>query len=431
MSDAVTANLECYIVGGAVRDQLLGRPMGDRDWVVVHATPEEMLARGFRQVGADFPVFLHPETSEEYALARTERKRGRGYHGFTVHASPDVTLEEDLARRDLTINAMAMDSAGRVLDPFGGRDDLEARRLRHVGPAFVEDPLRVLRVARFAAQLADYGFEVAEETEVLLRQMSSSGELADLTPERVWAETVKALASDKPSRYFAVLRQVGALAEIFPEVEALFGVPQPEEHHPEIDTGIHTLQALDAAAELSDSIAVRFAAVCHDLGKALTPVDEWPRHHGHERRGIEPVRALCERLRTPKAVRELAITVTAQHGRIHRALEMRNATLVDLLENLDALRRPDRFEDILTVCHADLRGKSGQETADYPEGDWLRQVRATITEVSPQPLIERGLQGKAIGEALREERIRAVAELRRSLQTGDASQESAAGLSSG
>ncbi|MFI9654324.1 multifunctional CCA addition/repair protein [Guyparkeria sp. GHLCS8-2] len=410
----VTDNLECYIVGGAVRDRLLGRKVVDHDWVVVGATPEEMLARGFRQVGADFPVFLHPETGEEYALARTERKQGRGYHGFAVHADPAVTLEDDLARRDLTINAMAMRENGELVDPFGGREDLEGRRLRHVGPAFVEDPLRVLRVARFAAQLGAHGFEVADATASLMRQMSASGELADLVPERVWAETVKALGTERPSRYFAVLHDVDALAETFPEIEALFGVPQPKEYHPEVDTGIHTLLVLDAAAGLSDSVGVRFAAVCHDLGKALTPPEDWPQHIGHEHRGVvKPTRALCERLRTSKAIRELALTVTAQHGRIHRALEMRDSTLVDLIDELDALRRPERFEEILIVCHADSRGKPGKESVEYPEGDWLRQVRETVAAISPQPLLEQGIRGKALGEALRRERIRAVAELPR------------------
>ncbi|MCL7744078.1 multifunctional CCA addition/repair protein [Guyparkeria hydrothermalis] len=410
--------MQRYIVGGAVRDQLLGRSVVDHDWVVVGATPDEMLERGFRQVGADFPVFLHPETGEEHALARTERKKGRGYHGFTVHAAPDVTLEEDLARRDLTINAMAMDADGHLVDPFDGRKDLEARRLRHVGPAFVEDPLRVLRVARFAAQLAEHDFDVADETRALMREMSESGELADLTPERVWAETVKALGTSRPSRYFGLLHDVGALGDTFPELEALFGVPQPKEYHPEVDTGIHTLLVLDAAAGLSEDIGVRFAAICHDLGKALTPHEEWPRHIGHERRGIEPTRALCERLRTSKAVRELALTVTAQHGRIHHALEMRDATLVDLLDDLDALRRPERFEAILTICHADSRGKPGKETVDYPEGDWLRRVRATVAAISPQPLLDQGIRGKALGEALRRERIRAVGELRQTEREG-------------
>ncbi|MGM0690514.1 MAG: multifunctional CCA addition/repair protein, partial [Pseudomonadota bacterium] len=332
---------------------------------------------------------------------------------FAVHADPEVTLEDDLARRDLTINAMAMRENGELIDPFDGREDLEARQLRHVGPAFVEDPLRVLRVARFAAQLGDHGFQVAESTASLMRQMSASGELADLVPERVWTETVKALGTERPSRYFAVLHEVEALAETFHEVEALFGVPQPKEYHPEVDTGIHTLLVLDAAADLSDSIGVRFAAVCHDLGKALTPQEEWPRHIGHERRGVEPTRALCERLRTPKAVRELALTVTAQHGRIHRALEMRDSTLVDLIDELDALRRPERFEDILAVCHADSRGKPGKESVNYPEGNWLRHVRETVAAISPQPLLEQGIRGKALGEALRRERIRAVAELPR------------------
>ncbi|MFN2381205.1 MAG: multifunctional CCA addition/repair protein [Guyparkeria sp.] len=405
--------MECYIVGGAVRDRLLGRKVVDHDWVVVGATPDQMLQRGFKQVGADFPVFLHPRTREEYALARTERKQGRGYHGFSVHSAPDVTLEEDLARRDLTINAMAMRENGELVDPFGGRADLEARQLRHVGPAFVEDPLRVLRVARFAAQLGAHGFEVAGDTAALMRLMSASGELADLVPERVWAETVKALGTERPSRYFAVLHEVDALAKTFPEVEALFGVPQPKEYHPEVDSGVHTLLVLDAAAALSNSTGVRFAAVCHDLGKALTPREEWPRHIGHERRGVEPTRALCERLRTPKAIRELALTVTAQHGRIHRALEMRDTTLVDLLDELDALRRPERFEDILTVCHADSRGKPGKESADYPEGDWLRRVRETVAGISPQPLLEQGIKGKALGEALKRERIRALADLPR------------------
>ncbi|MFO7581493.1 multifunctional CCA addition/repair protein [Guyparkeria sp.] len=401
-----------YIVGGAVRDRLLGRPVMDRDWVVVGATPEMMLERGFRQVGADFPVFLHPETGEEHALARTERKQGRGYHGFAVHADPDVTLEEDLERRDLTINAMAMQDDGTLADPFGGQTDLEARTLRHVGPAFVEDPLRVLRVARFAAQLAEYGFTVADDTRELMRRMSDSGELADLTPERVWTETEKALATHHPSRYFEVLRDVGALSRVFPEVDALFGVPQPAKYHPEIDTGIHTMLVLEAAARLSRSIAVRFAALCHDLGKALTPRDEWPRHIGHEVRGVAPTRELCERLRTPKAVRELAVLATEMHGRVHKACEMRASTLVDLLERMDAFRRPERFRDVLTVCHADAQGKPGHETDPYPQAGWLERVRDVVAEISPRPLVEQGYRGAEIGEKLRQERIRAVSRLK-------------------
>jgi tRNA nucleotidyltransferase (CCA-adding enzyme) len=407
-----TRDLDCYIVGGAVRDRLLGRPVSDRDWVVVGATPEDMLARGFRQVGADFPVFLHPQTGEEYALARTERKQGRGYHGFVVHADPDVTLEQDLERRDLSINAMAMTEDGTLIDPFGGQEDLAARRLRHVGPAFAEDPLRVLRVARLYAQLADEGFTLAEETRELMRRMSTSGELAELTPERVWTETEKALSTRHPPRYFEILREVGALAEVFPEIDALFGVPQPAEYHPEVDSGIHTLLVLEAAAKLSDSVAVRFAALCHDLGKALTPREEWPSHIGHEARGVAPTRALCERLRTPKAVRELALTVTEMHGWVHQACKMRPSSLVDLVDRLDGLRRPERFHDVLLVTKADSRGRPGREHDPFPEADWLETVRETMSGVSPEPLVEQGYRGAEIGRRLRAERIRAVARLK-------------------
>ena len=407
-----TRDLDCYIVGGAVRDRLLGRPVSDRDWVVVGATPEAMLERGFRQVGADFPVFLHPESGEEYALARTERKQGRGYHGFAVHAAPDVTLEQDLERRDLTINAMAMNEDGRLVDPFGGKDDLTARRLRHVGPAFIEDPLRVLRVARFAAQLAEHGFTLAEETRTLMRRMSENGELADLTAERVWTETAKALSTAQPARYFEVLREVGALAAVFPEVDALFGVPQPAEYHPEVDSGIHTLLVLAAAAELSDSVAVRFAAVCHDLGKALTPRAEWPSHIGHEERGVAPARALCERLRTPRGVRELVLVATEMHGRVHQACEMRPATLVDLVDRLDGLRRPERFREVLLVTKADSRGRPGREDDPFPEAEWLETVRETMADISPRPLVEQGYRGAEIGQRLRQERIRSVTRLK-------------------
>jgi len=407
-----TRDLDCFIVGGAVRDQLLGRAVADQDWVVVGATPEQMLERGFRQVGADFPVFLHPASGEEYALARTERKQGRGYHGFVVHAAPDVTLEQDLERRDLTINAMAMTEDDTLIDPFGGHGDLAARRLRHVGPAFVEDPLRVLRVARFAAQLAEYDFTVAEETRALMRRMSESGELADLTAERVWTETEKALSTAHPARYFEVLREVGALAAVFPEVDALFGVPQPVEHHPEVDSGIHTLLVLEAAARLSDSVGVRFAAVCHDLGKALTPPEEWPSHIGHEARGVTPARELCQRLRTPKAVRELVELATETHGRVHKACEMRPATLVDLVDRLDGLRRPERFHDVLLVTKADSRGRPGREDDPFPEADWLETVRRAMAEISPRPLVEQGYRGAEIGQRLRQERIRAVTQLK-------------------
>jgi len=411
MTNPVTEGLNCYIVGGAVRDRLLGRPVNDHDWVVVGSTPEEMHRRGFRTVGQDFPVFLHPESGEEYALARTERKQGRGHQGFVVFADPSVTLEDDLIRRDLTINALAQSPDGQIVDPFGGRADLERRLLRHVSPAFAEDPLRVLRVARFAAQLSAYGFSVADETLALMREMARSGELDSLTAERVWQETHKALMSPRPSAFFDLLRETGALAILFPEVDALFGVPQPPQYHPEVDTGIHVMLVIDAAAGLSDDIAVRFGALCHDLGKGLTPSDQWPRHIGHEQRGIQPTRNLCERLRVPRAVREIALAGTAHHGRVHHALEMRAATLVDLVGDLDGLRRPERLEAVLAVCHADARGRPGHENDDYPQTDWLRRCAEAMRAVNPQPLLERGLTGKALGDALRDERVRAIRQL--------------------
>lgn len=411
MTHPATTGLHCYIVGGAVRDHLLGRPVNDRDWVVLGSTPEEMQRRGFRAVGQDFPVFLHPESGEEYALARTERKHGRGHQGFVVFADPSVTLEEDLIRRDLTINALAETADGKIVDPFGGLDDLQGRVLRHVSPAFVEDPLRVLRVARFAAQLADYGFTVADETLALMREMAHSGELDSLTPERVWQETHKALMTSTPSVFFNLLRDVDALSVLFPEVDALFGVPQPPKYHPEIDTGIHAMLVIDAASALSDDIAVRFGALCHDLGKARTPPELWPRHIGHEQRGLAPVRDLCTRLRVPKIAREVALASTAHHGQVHRALEMRAATLVDLIGQLDGLRRPERLDAVLLVCRADARGRPGHEQDDYPQADWLQRCAKAMRDVSPQPLLERGLTGQALGDALRRERISAVRRL--------------------
>ena len=412
--------LTCYIVGGFVRDQLLGRPAHDRDWVVVGSTPKDLLARGFKPVGNDFPVFLHPKTGEEYALARTERKSGQGHQGFTFHTDARVTLEEDLLRRDLTINALAQTAEGQLCDPFGFHADLDARILRHIGPAFGEDPLRVLRVARFAAQLAPSGFTLAPETAALMRQMTDSGELATLTAERVWQETHKALASPVPARFFEILRDCGALAVLFPEVDALFGVPQPPQHHPEIDSGAHTLMTLTACAVLTDDPEIRFAALCHDFGKARTPPEEWPRHIGHEARGVEPVTALCERLRVPKTTRELAVLVTAQHGRVHHALQMRPTTLLDLLESLDALRRPERFEAALTACTADARGRLGHEQDDYPQAEHLRAALAQIRPIDPQPFVAQGLKGEAIRHALRHARCQTLA---RWLRTPEASDE--------
>ena len=400
--------MKVYMVGGAVRDRLLGLPVTDRDWVVVGATPEEMLAKGFLPVGKDFPVFLHPETHEEYALARTERKVAPGYTGFTFHAAPEVTLEQDLARRDLTINAMAMTPDGELIDPYGGRRDLEQRILRHVSPAFVEDPVRILRVARFAARLAPWGFRVAPETLELMRRMVESGEVDALVPERVWAELKRALGEAKPSPFFEVLRRCGALQVIFPEIDRLFGVPQPEKHHPEVDVGIHTLLVVDQAARLTPDLEVRFAALVHDLGKGTTPREEWPRHVGHEERGVPLVDALCRRLRVPARFRELAILVTRYHLYFHRAGELRCTTMLELFHKLDAFRRPGRFEQFLLACEADSRGRYGYEERKPPQLGILRSAFEAAAAVKPSALVEEGLRGAAIGEALRRRRLAAM-----------------------
>ncbi|HEC18469.1 MAG TPA: multifunctional CCA addition/repair protein [Gammaproteobacteria bacterium] len=400
--------MESYLVGGAVRDTLLGLVPKERDWVVVGATPEQMKAWGYRQVGKDFPVFLHPETHEEYALARTERKTAPGYHGFAVHAAPDVTLEEDLRRRDLTINAMAQDAQGRIIDPFHGQEDLANRVLRHVSPAFSEDPVRILRVARFAARFAHLGFTVAEDTSTLMQHMVEAGEVDALVPERVWAETEKALGEQTPARFFEVLRSCGALARLFPEIDRLFGVPQPEKHHPEIDTGVHTLLVLSQAARLSDNTQVRFAAVVHDLGKGTTPREQWPKHIAHEERGVPLVEALCERLRTPKSYRQLAVAVTRYHLHYHRAAELRPETLLKLFKSLDALRRPERFELFLLACEADSRGRPGFEDAHFEQPAILRRARDAAAAVDPKDLVGQGLGGKALGEALDKQRIQAI-----------------------
>ncbi len=400
--------MKVYMVGGAVRDRLLGLPVTDRDWVVVGATPEEMLAKGFLPVGKDFPVFLHPETHEEYALARTERKVAPGYTGFTFHAAPEVTLEQDLARRDLTINAMAMTPDGELIDPYGGRRDLEQRILRHVSPAFVEDPVRILRVARFAARLAPWGFRVAPETLELMRRMVESGEVDALVPERVWAELKRALGEAKPSPFFEVLRRCGALQVIFPEIDRLFGVPQPEKHHPEVDVGIHTLLVVDQAARLTPDLEVRFAALVHDLGKGTTPREEWPRHVGHEERGVPLVEALCRRLRVPARFRELAILVTRYHLYFHRAGELRCTTMLELFHKLDAFRRPGRFEQFLLACEADSRGRYGYEERKPPQLGILRSAFEAAAAVKPSALVEEGLRGAAIGEALRRRRLAAM-----------------------
>jgi tRNA nucleotidyltransferase (CCA-adding enzyme) len=409
----VMQGLQVYLVGGAVRDSMLGLAPLENDWVVIGATPERMIALGFRPVGKDFPVFLHPETAEQYALARTERKTGPGYRGFATHHAPDVTLEEDLARRDLTINAMARATDGSLIDPYGGERDLAARVLRHVSGAFVEDPLRVLRVARFAARFAPLGFTVAPETLALMRRIVADGELPALVPERVWTETQRALAEREPRTYFEVLRSCGALAAIFPELEALYGVPQPPRWHPEIDTGLHAMLALEAAAQRSPDVAVRFAALVHDLGKALTPHDKWPSHHGHEAAGVTVIEQLCARLKVPADARELAILVARLHGKVHRAAELRPATLFELLEATDALRRPARFERFLLGCEADARGRGPELlVAPYPQADLLREALAVAAAARPDPRELETAAGAEIGERWRAARIAALRRLR-------------------
>lgn len=400
--------MRIYLVGGAVRDALLGRPVRERDWVVVGATPDELERRGYRPVGRDFPVFLHPETHEEYALARVERKTGPGYRGFAVEFAPDVSLEDDLRRRDLTINAMARDDAGGLVDPYGGRADLERRLLRHVSEAFVEDPVRVLRVARFAARYAPLGFAVADETLALMRRMVADGEVDALVAERVWAETAKALAEDRPDVYFEVLRACGALAVVFPEVDRLWGVPQPAQWHPEVDAGVHAMMVLRQAARLTSEPRIRFAALTHDLGKGETPADRWPRHHGHEERSVRLVEALCERLRAPNDHRELAVAVARWHGLCHRALELRPSTVLELLEHLDAFRRPERFAEFLVACEADARGRAGLEERPYPQAEYLGEARRVAAETVLAPAEREGLAGPAIGQRLRERRVAAI-----------------------
>lgn len=401
--------MRIYLVGGAVRDELLGLDVRERDWVVVGARPEELLQQGFKPVGKDFPVFLHPKTGEEYALARTERKTGPGYRGFDTMFSPDVTLEQDLERRDLTINAIARDEAtGELVDPFQGQRDLQERWLRHVSPAFVEDPVRVLRVARFAARFAPLGFRVAPETMALIRKIAARGELDALVPERVWQETQRALEMPAPRQYFEVLREGNALPIIFPEVHALFGVPQPVQWHPEIDAGLHTMMALDQAARLSSDPVVRFAALVHDLGKATTPKRELPRHIAHEERGVGIVEKMCDRLRIPNAYRELGVLTSRYHLHVHKATELRPRTLLELLENLDAFRRPDRFEQFLLACEADARGRTGLEQRDYPQPDYLRRAREIAAGVTLSEEERAGLKGFEIARRLRDKRVQAL-----------------------
>ncbi|EGQ8203073.1 multifunctional CCA addition/repair protein [Vibrio cholerae] len=400
--------MQIYLVGGAVRDQLLQLPVYDRDWVVVGSSPQAMLAAGFQAVGKDFPVFLHPKSKEEHALARTERKTGVGYTGFACHYAPDVTLEDDLLRRDLTINAMAQDNSGQLIDPYGGQRDLAAKVLRHVSPAFVEDPLRVLRVARFAAKLHHLGFTVAEETMQLMAKIAQSGELQHLTAERVWQEWHKSLSTHHPEVFLQVLRDCGALAVVLPEIDRLFGVPQPEKWHPEIDTGIHTLMVAKQASQLSDSLPVRFAAQVHDLGKGVTPPSEWPSHKLHCHTGLNIIESLCERIRVPNEFRDLALAVCAQHSNIHRADELKPGTKLKVLGLLDVWRKPERLEQVLLCCEADHRGRLGLESEPYPQREiFLRAYQAALG-VEVQAVIADGFQGKQIKEELDKRRVSAI-----------------------
>jgi len=400
-----------YLVGGAVRDELLGLTPREKDWVVVGSTPEVLTRRGFRQVGASFPVFLHPKTGEEYALARTERKQGHGYHGFSVDFHPGVSLEDDLERRDLTINAMAQDREGRLIDPFGGQADLRDRVLRHVSPAFSEDPLRVLRVARFAARFADLGFTVHPSTMELMTQIVASGELSHLVPERTWAEVQKAMGAGTPAVFVSVLRDCGALAVLMPEVDALFGVPQNEKYHPEIDTGVHVMMAMNVAARAGWPAMVVFAVLMHDLGKGRTDPNEWPSHIGHEQSGLPLVEAVCQRLRTPTAYRELATRVCRLHLRCHRMKEMRPVKVMSLIEDADLLRRPEGLQPFLQACEADYRGRKGREDKPYPQATRLKMALEAVLAIQARQLDLEGLDGPAVGEKLRQARIEAIAEV--------------------
>ncbi len=400
--------MKTYLVGGAVRDKLLGLEPKERDWVVVGSSPDEMLKLGYKPVGKDFPVFLHPETKEEYALARTERKTAPGYTGFSFHAAPDVTLEEDLLRRDLTINAIAMDDDGSLIDPFNGQDDLEAGLLKHVSAAFSEDPVRILRIARFAARFTKFGFKVAHGTNKLMRNMVDNGEVDALVAERVWKELASALAESNPEAFFKVLRGCGALAKLFPEIDTLYGVPQPEHHHGEIDTGVHVMMVLQQASQLSDDPKVRFAALTHDLGKATTPESEWPRHVGHEQRSVKLVEQLCDRLKIPNDYRSLAKITAQYHTHCHRAAELKPATMLKVIEACDAFRKPAQFNGFLLACTADARGRKDHEKDDYPQADLFHRAYTAAKAVDTQEIITAGHQGAAIRDALQKQRITAI-----------------------
>ena len=404
--------MKIYLVGGAVRDQLLELPVKDHDWVVVGGTPKIMLEQGYQQVGADFPVFLHPKTKEEYALARTERKKGKGYLGFECYAAPDVSLEDDLKRRDLTINAMAS-ADGVIFDPYNGQADLKQKVLRHVSDAFSEDPLRVLRVARFAARFHHLGFTVADETTTLMKQLVDAGELQHLAAERVWQESARALSEKSPWIYFEILRSCGALQALFPELDVLFGIPQPEKHHPEIDTGLHSLLSLKAACKLSEEIPVRFAALIHDLGKGLTPKKEWPSHKGHERQSLPLVNALCDRLKAPNNVRSLALLAAEYHTHVHRAFELKASTLLKVIRSSDAFRNVEKFEQFLLVCEADSKGRTGFENEIYPQSLYFMSALNAAKAIKPAELIAEGFSGKELGLALQRKQQASIEHLKR------------------
>ncbi len=411
-TDILPIDARAYLVGGAVRDELLGLKVTEHDWVVVGSTPQAMLKSGFKQVGASFPVFLHPRDGEEYALARTEKKQGHGYHGFNVDFHPGVTLEQDLERRDLTINAIARDSQGELVDPYGGQRDLQKKVLRHVSNAFVEDPLRVLRVARFAARFAHLGFQVHESTLDLMREITRSGELQHLAAERIWREIERAMLAKSPAVFISVLRDCGALQVLLPEVDALFGVPQPEKYHPEIDTGIHLLMALDQAALLSNCSAdVVFAVLLHDLGKGITDHSKLPSHVGHEAAGVPLVDAVCKRFRVPGAVHDLARKVCARHLDCHRILEARPITVMRLLERLDVFRNPDLLAEFLLACEADYRGREGLQDRPYPQRRYLTHAFGVAAAIQARNLDLVGISGPEVGERLREARIQAISKL--------------------
>ena len=407
--------MDLYLVGGAVRDKLLGYPFTEKDWVVVGATPEELTNQGYQRVGSDFPVFLHPETKEEYALARTERKSGRGYKGFQFFTDTSVTLEQDLSRRDLTINAMAEDSQGNLIDPYNGQQDLNDKVLRHVSDAFAEDPLRVLRVARFAARYQYLGFIIAEETMSLMADITASGELQFLTAERVWTETEKALKEKSPRTYIEILRQCNALRILFPEIDQLFGVAQRADYHPEIDTGIHVLMALDQITALDDDSASRFAVLVHDLGKGITPKDILPKHTGHEERGVPLVNNLCDRLKTPNRYRELAIAVSRYHLLSHKVKELRPVTILKILKGIGALRQPEKLAQFIRCCESDARGRLGFENTVYEPGLWLTKVFEAIRSIDNQEFIQQGLSGKQLGDAIDKRRQQLITELKQQL----------------